>query len=307
MKQVSIKRVAEALPADASQIGAEAGRLGELARAGLPVVPSFWLTAAAYRQHVAQSGVAGALDAAYRPLAGYTRTEGTPHQSAALLDRLRRRIAVAPLPTTVAADLASAYRELAAALGATTDATDDPYPAVTVQRVPLGTGAAASIPSPTTIAGSEALADAVRDCWADLWSAAAVGGRGEHEPSPAAVACAVRVQRSVDGPAGRLALDNAAVEAPADLRPAQQHAWADLITRLTGGPWSSWIIGWAAEGDTILITAADPLPTPSRAHQPRRVRATPPPALRRRIALTLLGTLIVTVSRRVRRRGRRRD
>ena len=313
MKQVSIRQVGEATAADAPQIGDAAGRLGALARAGLPVVPGFWVTAAAYRRHAAQSGVAGALDAAHRPLAGYTRTEGTPAQSADLLDRLRRRIAIAPLPLAVAADLAAAYRTLAAvpADSALDDAAaGGPRVVVTVQPVALHPRAADSLPAGVTVEDGTALADAVRDCWAGLWSNAALHGRADRELPPTGMACAVWVQRALAGPRGRWTPGTPLPADPtwADLTPVQGQALADLVTRLAAAPLPPLIIGWVAAGDTVWISDAQPVPAVPRVRRPRRPqRPRPPPPLPRprRIALTVLGTLIVTVSRRVRRRARR--
>src|SRR5207247_861802 len=100
--------------------------------------------------------------------------------------------------------LDTAYRALVGA-----DEDGEAQRPVAVRLVPLGSAASEGDPLRLgDIRGRAALADAVRDCWAGLWSDTALARRTEHEQPPASVACAVLVQAI--GPAaghGRLILD----------------------------------------------------------------------------------------------------
>src|SRR5690349_17986970 len=108
-----VRPLAEVTPADSAAVGSRAAALGALLQAGLPVPAGFCITTEAYRRHVAQSAIAGALDGMHRPLAGVTRTEGTPRAAADLLGRLRRQIRNTLLPPSVAEAIHAAYTELA--------------------------------------------------------------------------------------------------------------------------------------------------------------------------------------------------
>jgi hypothetical protein len=286
-------------------IGPEAVVLGRLAQDGLPVVPGFCLPAAAYRRHVAQSGVARALDATHRPLAQITRSEGNPHEPTALLDRLRRRIEHAPLPPAVDEALDTAYRAL---IG--TDADADAARPVALRLVPLGPAASEADPLRLDdIRGRDALADAVRACWAGLWSDTALARRTEHEQPPASVACAVLVQAiGPEAGHGRLILDGTDpapihVDSGPALTADQEEvlrAWGSQVVALGGPPLA---LGWVTEGEALGIAAVSALPLPRRpARRPRLRRF----RLRREVGLALMGGALLALARRLRPRRRRK-
>lgn len=149
-------------------VGGKAANLGRLVRMGLPVPPGFVVTTEAYR--------------AVLTAAGRDRADLDP-------EALRRALVAAPIPSVIAGPVVAAYE----ALGA---------PAVAVRS--SGTAedlAAASFAgqhdSFLDVTGPEAVLDAVRGCWASLWSPRAVDYRRRRGWDGRAVALAVVVQAMV--------------------------------------------------------------------------------------------------------------
>ena len=188
-------------------VGGKALNLGKLTEAGFPVPRGFCLTTDAYRQAVpsALAAVAARLDGAPAGTAdgGTTgsalATGAGSGRMAALepadLERLaasaRELILAAAVPAGVEAALRTAY----AALGA------EPAVAVrssaTAEDLPFASFAGQQ-DSFTGITRAEAVIDAVRRCWASLWSDRAVAYRSANGISHREVGLAVVVQIMVD-------------------------------------------------------------------------------------------------------------
>jgi pyruvate,water dikinase len=272
-ESVFVRPLAAAGLGDIAAVGTKAVYLGELARAGFPVLPGFCVTVDAYARHVAQAGVAPALDAVHRPLAGYTRTAGAPEPSADLLARLRRRIAVTPLPLPVAEALRAALDALAGP--GEPQARADPALVVRVSARGAGCGAGATF---LDSADPDTLSDAVRDCWASLWSDSLVAYRAAHEISPIGVACAILVQRRITpSHTGRLLAagpDASQVtllppDGDPDLSPEQIIALKALGARVAEQCGRPMDIEWALTGEEVAILEARPT---ALAQQPARAR-----------------------------------
>ncbi|MGI5271602.1 PEP/pyruvate-binding domain-containing protein [Nonomuraea sp. CA-218870] len=160
--------------AKAATCGGKAGALGALLRAGLPVPDGFVLPFAAYR-------------AAVRGL-DLERLAAEPDRAGTV----RRAIEARPVPAAVPAAVAGA---LARALG---DLGDPPV-AVRSSAAHEDTGqtsAAGQHDSFLAVRGAGAVTDAVRACWASLFTARAVDYRGERPLGD--LAMAVLVQRHLD-------------------------------------------------------------------------------------------------------------
>lgn len=166
-------------------VGGKAGNLGVLTRAGLPVPPGMCLTTAAYRV------VAGSahLDEIHDALARTAPTD-VPALTA-LAGRARAALLAAPIPAGIAAAIAAGY----AALG------DDVPVAVrssaTAEDLPLASFAGQQ-DTYLNIVGEAAVLDAVRRCWASLWTDRAVVYRAANGIDDRTVQLAVVVQRMVD-------------------------------------------------------------------------------------------------------------
>jgi pyruvate, water dikinase len=123
--------------------GGKAGALGVLLRAGLPVPPGVVLPLRAYR----------AVVAGHAP-ADVARREG-PHAA-------RRLVGSLPLPVGLVAELAAALPALGGGPVAVRSSS-------TGEDTAADSGAG-QLDTFLAVAGADAVADRVRDCWASLWS-----------------------------------------------------------------------------------------------------------------------------------------
>ncbi|MEN3344853.1 MAG: rifampicin phosphotransferase, partial [Arthrobacter sp.] len=164
------------------EVGGKAAKLGELARAGLPVPAGFCLTTLAYRRAMAPAGledVQSALIAA------------APGDLPALAAEARRLVLGAEVP----ADIANAVRAAYAALGA--DVAVAVRSSATAEDLPSASFAGQQ-DTFLNVVGADAVLAAVRQCWASLWTARAVSYRAAQGIDPSTVSLAVVVQRMVD-------------------------------------------------------------------------------------------------------------
>ena len=169
------------------EVGGKAANLGELIAAGLPVPDGFCLTTGAYVQAVAPLGLADV----HRAL------QDTPADDlealAGLAARARSLITSAELPTAIAGEVLTAYRALEGvpvAVRSSATAEDLPFASFAGQQDTY-----------LNVIDAVALLDAVRKCWASLWTDRAVAYRASRNIDPATVALAVVVQRMVDAEA----------------------------------------------------------------------------------------------------------
>lgn len=158
---------------DAELVGGKGANLGQCARAGLPVPPGFCVSTEAYR-------------------------EGTRCLSEVLIDdaargdaeAARERVLALPIPESVEAGIRSAYLRLgepAVAVRSSATAEDLAEASFAGQQdTYLG------------VVGIEAVLDAVRQCWASLWTDRAVNYRHQQGVAEEGLALAVVVQEMVE-------------------------------------------------------------------------------------------------------------
>ena len=164
--------------------GGKGANLGELIAAGLPVPPGFCVTTAAYRHAVAAGGLAVAIDRALRDVRADdpASTERAAARIAVFFQELR-------LPEDLGEQILSAYRTLGMPpVAVRSSATAEDLP---------GASFAGQHATSLNVRGAEELLDAVRHCWASLWSARAIAYREHGGLHPDRVAIAVVVQRLV--------------------------------------------------------------------------------------------------------------
>jgi pyruvate,water dikinase len=166
-----------------SLVGGKAANLGVLARAGFPVPQGFCLTTSVYR---AVAGTAG-LDEVLHAL-----TTADPASVPPLAGRARDLVLGAPVPTAVSAAIRIGYARIgddAAAVAVRSSATaeDLPFASFAGQQDTF-----------LNVVGTDAVEDAVRHCWASLWTDRAVAYRQANGIDHREVALAVVVQRMVD-------------------------------------------------------------------------------------------------------------
>jgi phosphohistidine swiveling domain-containing protein len=165
-----------------AEVGGKAANLGELCRAGLPVPPGFCVTTEAYRLAAeAATDLAGALDAS---------------DLGELAGRARAALLAAPIPDRVRTAVLDAYHRL----GTEQDEEDTVPVAVrssaTAEDLPHASFAGQQ-DTYLNVVGPDAVLDAVRRCWASLWTDRAVSYRAGNGVDHAAVQLAVVVQRMV--------------------------------------------------------------------------------------------------------------
>ncbi len=170
----------------AEVVGGKGASLSRLARAGFRVPPGFHVTTGAYLDFLDGGGLRDRVLAALS-LADVSDA-GTFEAAAARISEL---FAGQPVPASTAAAVAGAY----ASLG------DDDVPvavrsSATVEDL-SGMSAAGQHDTYLNVRGEAAVVDAVRRCWASLWSARAIGYRARRGISPVDVSIAVVVQRLV--------------------------------------------------------------------------------------------------------------
>lgn len=157
---------------EAERFGGKSAVLGELLRAGIPVPPGFALSTAAFEEFIAAAG----LDRDGEDLAA--------------------KIAAAPVPATTRAEIERLYAELAERCG-------DPEPPVAVRSSARGEDSeeatfAGQQETILWVRGAPAICEAVRRCWASLYSAPAISYRARIAPGAAVPAMGVTVQLMVD-------------------------------------------------------------------------------------------------------------
>jgi phosphoenolpyruvate synthase/pyruvate phosphate dikinase len=167
--------------------GGKAANLGELTRAGLPVPPGFCVTTAAYALVAAGAD----LEAILGELTT-TRADDTAHL-AGLATAARAHLQAAPVPAAVAEAITEAYR----ALGSGESLPVAVRSSATAEDLPSASFAGQQ-DTYLNIVGVEAVLDAVRRCWASLWTDRATSYRASNSIDHRTVRLAVAVQRMVD-------------------------------------------------------------------------------------------------------------
>jgi len=167
--------------------GGKAANLGELTRAGLPVPAGFCVTTAAYELVAEGASLAPILDA----LAA-TRPDDTT-RLAELAAAARASLLKAHVPDAVIRAIAVAYHELGngapvpVAVRSSATAEDLPYASFAGQQDTY-----------LNVVGDEPVLEAMRRCWASLWTDRAVSYRAANGIDPRSVRLAVAVQRMVE-------------------------------------------------------------------------------------------------------------
>jgi pyruvate,water dikinase len=158
--------------ADRACLGGKSASLGEMARAGLPVPPGFAVTTHAFRHARDASGTSAAMAAALDGL--------DPGDQAGLSRRaaaVRELIGSWPVPPGLAAAVRDGYRQLAArsghgrvAVAVRSSATCEDSPDASF---------AGEHDSYLWVRGEDAVLDAIRRCWASLFTDRAVAYRAQ--------------------------------------------------------------------------------------------------------------------------------
>jgi rifampicin phosphotransferase len=165
--------------------GGKAANLGEMTRAGLPVPPGFCITTRAY------AAVATGTQMAMTTEALDITTALDADRLAELAARARDALLLAPVPP----DLSSAIVRAYASLGSDTPVAV--RSSATAEDLPTASFAGQQ-ETYLNVVGTETLLEAVRRCWASLWTERAVAYRAKNGIRHSTVRLAVVVQQMVD-------------------------------------------------------------------------------------------------------------
>jgi rifampicin phosphotransferase len=183
--QLSLVMALDDPGATSGLVGGKGASLARLARAGFRVPSGFHVTTSAYLDFIGRGSLCEPVLAA---MSAIDVSDAATFEEAAA--RIGELFAGQPMPAPTAAAIARAY----ACLG-----DDEPVAvrsSATVEDLP-GMSAAGQHDTYLNVRGEATVLDAVKRCWASLWSARAIGYRARHGVEPAEVSIAVVVQRLV--------------------------------------------------------------------------------------------------------------
>jgi pyruvate,water dikinase len=227
---------------DLAVAGGKGANLGELVRAGFPVPPGFVVTTAAYDQFVAANHLGDAIAAAP------TNGDGAG---------LRAAFEAGTIPAEIEHAIRAGYDALgwgAVAVRSSATAEDLPEAAFAGQQDTY-----------LNVVGAEALRDAVRRCWASLWTDRAIAYRARQGLDLAEVRLAVVVQRMVAADAAGVlftanpvtgARDETVVDASPGLGEAVVSGLVTPDHAVLRKQWWGWSIGERRAGQREVVIRA---------------------------------------------------
>jgi pyruvate,water dikinase len=187
----------ELTTADVSVAGGKNASLGEmtgaLANKGIRLPQGFAVTAEGYWHFIDESGLRATIERALSELAG------DPSRLDATSDALRELIEKAPLPAKLQEAIRLSYRALGTRIG-TTDISVAVRSSATAEDLP-GASFAGQQESYLDVSGEDAVIEAVRRCFASLFTARAISYREAHGFAHMAVGMSVGIQQLVAWPA----------------------------------------------------------------------------------------------------------
>ncbi len=165
-------------------VGGKGMSLARMLHAGLPVPDGFHVTTQAYRRFVAENGIQVRIR---QELEGADPADPATLEAAS--ERIRAAFAAGTTPPEIVAAVAAAYEALQnTPVAVRSSATAEDLP---------GASFAGQQETYLNIRGSDAVLDAVKKCWASLWTARAIAYRLKNNIEQDSVALAVVVQELV--------------------------------------------------------------------------------------------------------------
>ncbi len=183
-----VRQFADIGKSDLETAGGKGANLGEMTGAGFPVPPGFVVITEAYRSFVRDNIIEAAIIDAAR------RRSDDPAVLQAAADKIAGLFAGAPIPDVIATAILAAYHRLG----------DQVRVAVRSSATAEDLAEASFAGQQDTylnIRGDDGLLDAVRRCWASLWTARAIAYRARQAIDPADVSLAVVVQQMIESEA----------------------------------------------------------------------------------------------------------
>src|SRR5437016_2823877 len=171
------------------QVGGKGASLARLAAAGLPVPPGFHVTTAAYRRFVTENGLQEQILAAVSSVSAVSA--GDPAQLEEASRQIGKLFAQSEMPGDLAGAIRQAYAELGGgdlAVAVRSSATAEDLPELSF---------AGQHETYLNMHGEAMVLDAIKRCWASLWTARAIGYRARSGITHEEVSLAVVVQELV--------------------------------------------------------------------------------------------------------------
>jgi pyruvate,water dikinase len=167
------------------RVGGKGASLARLVGAGLPVPPGFHITTAAYRRFVEENGLQDQILAAVSSVSA-----DQPSQLEEASGKITGLFARSEMPRDIAEAIGLAYANLGSDLpvAVRSSATAEDLPEMSF---------AGQQETYLNMHGKAMVLDAVKRCWASLWTARAIGYRAIHAIAPQDVSLAVVVQELV--------------------------------------------------------------------------------------------------------------
>ena len=170
---------------DIPSAGGKGANLGELVQAGIPVPPGFVVSTAAYDAFVQ----ANKLQAQIVNLAAQA---DDPASFTAASEKIQALFAAGKIPDDLAQKIANSYQELTQANGQAVAVRSS----ATAEDLPEASFAGQQ-DTFLNVQGDDALLEAVKRCWASLWTARAIAYRLRQAIDPGSVSLAVVVQQLI--------------------------------------------------------------------------------------------------------------
>jgi pyruvate,water dikinase len=171
------------------EVGGKGASLARMAAAGLPVPPGFHITTAAYRRFVTENGLQEQILAAVSGISAVTADHPAALEEASR--QIGKLFANGVMPDDIAGAIRRAYAELGGddvpvAVRSSATAEDLPEMSFAGQQETY-----------LNMHGEAMVLEAVKRCWASLWTARAIDYRARHGIAPQDVSLAVVVQELV--------------------------------------------------------------------------------------------------------------
>ena len=168
-----------------SEIGGKGQSLARLASAGLPVPDGFHITTAAYDEFIAERHLEESIEAQLATIID-PASRATDQVASAITTLITSQ----GIPPAIAADIVRAYRRLGSprvAVRSSATAEDLPDASFAGQQETF-----------LNVSGTDQLLEAVRRCWASLWTGRAISYRAQHQINTDKISLAVVVQELID-------------------------------------------------------------------------------------------------------------
>lgn len=172
------------------RVGGKGASLAQLSALDLPVPDGFYLTTLAYQQFVTENNLQPAiLDA----LQGVDIAQPSTFETAS--HTIRDLFIASPIPSFIGDEITSSYKALDPVVGGG-DVSVAIRSSATAEDLPDASFAGQQ-DTYLNIFGSDAVQEAVKHCWASLWTARAIGYRARQLIPAESVSLAVIVQRLI--------------------------------------------------------------------------------------------------------------